>query len=202
MPVETIVLVFMFAVSMVGSPGPANMALMAVGAGFGYRQSAPFLLGTIAGFVLVGIGVAAGLGTLFVLFPTLRYAFLVISAAYILYLAYKIAFQDPKISKADKKPGFLSGCVIHPLNPKAWVMLIAAYSQFIDPNISYVTQLATILAVFTSVGLVLNSAWCYSGALLNKFVKSTRVLKLINQGLAALMILVVSLAMLQTDLTI
>ncbi|MBL4906418.1 MAG: LysE family translocator [Sneathiella sp.] len=199
MPTETIVLIFMFAVSMVGSPGPANMALMATGASFGYRQSTPFILGTIFGFFLVGIGVAAGLGTLFVLFPTLRYAFLVLSAAYILYLAYKIAFQDPKIAKADKKPGFLAGCLIHPLNPKAWVMLIAAFSQFIDPDISYLNQLTIILTIFIGVGLVLNSAWCYSGALLNKFVTSTRTLRLINQSLAVLMIVVVALAMLQSD---
>ncbi|MBL4739872.1 MAG: LysE family translocator [Sneathiella sp.] len=199
MPIETILLVFMFAVSMVGSPGPANMALMAAGAGFGYRKSAPFLLGTISGFFLVGIWVAAGLGTLFVLFPPLRLAFLVLSAAYILYLAYRIAFQDPKISTADKRPGYFAGCIIHPLNPKAWVMLIAAFSQFIDPELDYFIQLTTILTIFTAVGLVLNSAWVYAGSLVNRLVKSTNTLRRINQGLAVLMIVVVAATLLQSD---
>jgi len=189
----------MFAVSMVGSPGPANMALMAAGAGYGYRQSAPFVLGTLTGFFLVGIGVAAGLGTLFVHFPSLRLTFLVISAAYILYLAYRIAFQNPTLGKAASKPSFLEGCIIHPLNPKAWVMLIAAFSQFINPQLSFIPQLAAILAIFAVVGLILNSAWCYSGSLLYKFVKSTRILRVINQSLAVLMIVVVGMAMLQSD---
>ena len=131
---ETIFLIVLFALSMTGSPGPANMILMASGAQYGYRKSVLLLLGTLTGFLAVGIGVAAGLGALFNLFPALRYTFLGLSAAYMLYLAYKIAFSDPSLSNRKARAGYKAGLLVHPLNPKAWAMLIAAYSQFTQPN--------------------------------------------------------------------
>ncbi len=202
MPIDTSFLVLMFAISMVGSPGPANMALMASGSRFGYRRSVPFLLGTLSGFLLVGIGVAAGVGTLFATFPALRHIFLVLSAAYILYLAYRIAFQTAGPGKEDIQPGYLAGCIVHPLNPKAWVMLIAAFSQFVDPANPYFVQLLTILAIFGATGLVLNSCWVFGGSLLNRFVSSTALLKRINQLLAVLMIIVVAIAMIRSGILV
>ncbi|MFT6556810.1 LysE family translocator [Sneathiella sp.] len=200
MPIETIALVFFFAVSMVGSPGPANMALMASGARFGYRKSVPFLFGTLSGFVLVGIGVAVGVGTLFANFPALKTTFLVLSAGYILYLAYKIAFQKPKSGEALEQPGYFSGCLIHPLNPKAWVMMIAALSQFVDPGKAQIIQLVTIQIVFSLTGVVLNSVWVFAGALVHKHVKSEKLMSRINQFLAVLMIIVVALAIFRSGI--
>ncbi|MEP3247279.1 MAG: LysE family translocator [Sneathiella sp.] len=200
MPIETSILVLLFAISMVGSPGPANMALMASGARFGYRKSAPFLFGTLSGFLLVGIGVAAGVGTLFATFPALRHTFLVLSAAYILYLAYRIAFQQAKTGTMDARPGYLAGCIVHPLNPKAWVMLIATFTQFVDPEADFLTQLVTILAIFSATGLVLNSGWVFGGALLNRFVKSPQLLQRINQCLAILMIVIVAYTLVRSGL--
>lgn len=200
MPVETIFLVALFAISMVGSPGPANMALMASGARYGYSRSVPFLFGTLSGFQLVGIGVAAGVGTLFANFPTLRYSFLVLSAAYILYLAYKIAFQSARPGETKIEPRYLAGCVVHPLNPKAWVMLIAAFSQFMDPTGGQITQTLIILTVFAVTGFALNSLWVFAGSLLTRFVSSPALLQNINRTLAILMIVVVAIAMLRSGI--
>ncbi|MCG8490665.1 MAG: LysE family translocator [Sneathiellales bacterium] len=200
MPVETIFLVALFAISMVGSPGPANMALMASGARYGYSRSVPFLFGTLSGFLLVGIGVAAGVGTLFANFPALRYTFLVFSAAYILFLAYKIAFQSTKPGEKKIEPRYLAGCIVHPLNPKAWVMLVAAFSQFMDPTGAQIVQTMIILTVFTVTGLTLNSLWVFAGSLLTRFVSSPIVLQTINRTLAILMIIVVAVAMLRSGI--
>ncbi|MEO1704619.1 MAG: LysE family translocator, partial [Pseudomonadota bacterium] len=38
-----------FAASQVGTPGPANMALLATGARFGFARALPFVAGVIAG---------------------------------------------------------------------------------------------------------------------------------------------------------
>lgn len=38
-----------FAVSVVGTPGPANMVLMAAGAKYGFRSALPFVLGVCLG---------------------------------------------------------------------------------------------------------------------------------------------------------
>jgi len=185
---------------MIGSPGPANMALMAAGATYGYRRSIPFLLGTNSGFFLVGVGVAAGLGTLFELFPAMRITFLILSAAYIIYLAYKIAFQAPNSGQGNAKAGYWSGVLIHPLNPKAWAMLITAYAQFSTPTLDPLVQFLIIQSIFQILGLILNSMWCYGGDLLNRLVSSRTTLMWINRGLATLMILIVGISVWQSNL--
>lgn len=197
---ETFLLILLFAISMIGSPGPANMALMAAGAKFGYRNSIPFLLGTSSGFLLVGIGVAAGLGTLFEIFPALRITFLILSAAYILYLAYKIAFSPVGGTAGKAKAGYWAGFLIHPLNPKAWAMLITAYSQFSNPNVSPLIDFLSIQIIFQIVGLTLNSLWCIGGETLVRLVKSPATMQRINQGMAVLMIAVIAFSVWQSGM--
>ena len=57
-----------FAASQVGTPGPANMTLMAAGARFGLRRSLPFVGGVALGKQLIiwpigfGLMLLAGLG--------------------------------------------------------------------------------------------------------------------------------------------
>ena len=50
-----------FAVSQVGTPGPANMALLATGARFGLRAALPFVAGVVFGKQLVIWPVGFGL---------------------------------------------------------------------------------------------------------------------------------------------
>ena len=195
MDMGKISLIAMFAVSMVGSPGPVNMVLMASGANFGYRRSLPFLTGSISGFLLVCLATALGLGTLFTRFPVLQVIFLCLSVLYILYLAWRVATSNPQFADVSDRPGYLAGLILHPLNPKAWVTIIAAYSQFISPDISYTGQIATIMVIFLIVSFPLNSIWCYGGKLLRRLVTSTRALRVINVSLALLMVVAVGLAL-------
>ena len=30
-------------------------------------------------------------------------------------------------------PGFLSGLIVHPLNPKAWALITTGFTNFVDP---------------------------------------------------------------------
>ncbi|MEX1034449.1 MAG: LysE family translocator [Sneathiella sp.] len=192
-------LIALFAISMVGSPGPVNMLLMASGANFGYRRSFPFLIGSISGFLLVCIATALGLGTLFTTSPVLQLVFLGASLFYILYLAWRVATSNPTLVESNDQPGFLAGVILHPLNPKAWVTVVAAYSQFISPDDSYVTQAVVIILIFMIVSLPFNSLWCYGGDVLRRLVTSTRIMRAINISLAALMLIAVGFALLQAD---
>lgn len=200
MTIETSFLILLFAISMIGSPGPANMTLMAAGAKYGYRNSIPLLLGTSSGFLLVGIGVAAGLGTLFEIFPALRMTFLILSAAYILYLAYKIAFSPIGNRANQAKAGYWAGMLVHPLNPKAWAMLITAYSQFSNSNVSPLIDFISIQLIFQIVGLTLNSLWCVGGEALARLVRSPTTMQRINQGMAILMIMIITFSVWQSGM--
>ncbi|MZR32194.1 LysE family translocator [Sneathiella litorea] len=192
-------LVALFAISMVGSPGPVNMLLMASGANFGFRRSFPFLIGSISGFLLVCIATALGLGTLFTTSPVLQLVFLGASLLYILYLAYRVAMATPTLAESTDRPGYLAGLIVHPLNPKAWVTIVAAYSQFISPGENYTMQVVIIIMIFLVVSLPFNSLWCYGGNILRRLVTSHHIMRTINVMLALLMLIAVGLALVQAD---
>src|ERR1700754_3304451 len=73
------------------TPGPNNIMLASSGLNFGFRRSVPHMLGVNIGFSLMILLVGAGLGAVFhnspLLYTLLKYG----GAAYLLYLAWKIA---------------------------------------------------------------------------------------------------------------
>ena len=54
-------LFFLFAVFMVGTPGPANMLLMTSGANFGFWRSLPFVVGVTFGKLFINLLLGLGL---------------------------------------------------------------------------------------------------------------------------------------------
>ena len=67
-----------FFASQVGTPGPANMALMATGARFGLRPALPFVAGVAVGkqFIIwpIGFGLMGVLSAYPLVFTTLKFA--------------------------------------------------------------------------------------------------------------------------------
>ena len=73
----TIIISFsLFALSQVGTPGPANMVLMSTGARYGLRKALPFVFGVILGkqFIIwpLGFGLIGFVAQVPVLFATLK----------------------------------------------------------------------------------------------------------------------------------
>src|SRR3546814_12140478 len=67
------------------------LPILASGANFGLRRTVPHALGVCIGFTLMIILVGVGLMELFDLFPILNLILKVVSVAYLLWLAWKIA---------------------------------------------------------------------------------------------------------------
>lgn len=110
----------LFAASQVGTPGPANMALLATGARFGLLRSLPFVAGVVAGKQLIIWPIGFGLMELAQSAPLVFTALKYISAAYICWLAWRVANMRLAPGAAEARaPGFAAGLVVHPLNPKA-----------------------------------------------------------------------------------
>lgn len=183
----------LFVMAMVGSPGPANIALMAAGAAAGVRGALPFFAGVLMGFVLLALVLAFGLFKMLTHYPMLAHAMTIIGTAYLGWLAYKLWTAQPtKGSKTTKAPGFLAGLPIHPLNPKAWAMLTAAFSQFVDPGPHATTQSIIVIASFVIFGAPLNLVWCAGGAAISGVLADRRRAKRLNRTLAALLIVSVT----------
>ena len=124
-----------FAASQIGTPGPANMALMATGARFGFRAAVPFVAGVALGKQLVIWPVGFGLMQLADRAPGVFVALKFASAAYIIWLAWKVAnLRLGQGARTEAAPGFLAGLIVHPLNPKAWAMIVGSFTAFIAPG--------------------------------------------------------------------
>ena len=111
----------MFALVSSITPGPNNVMLAASGLNFGFRRSMPHLLGVNLGFTLMIFLVGVGLGSVFQQVPQLYTVLKYVGAAYLLYLAWKIAnsggMEDGAVS--GKPMTFLQAAAFQWVNPKA-----------------------------------------------------------------------------------
>ncbi len=77
------------------TPGPNNLMLLASGVNFGFQRTIPHMMGVGLGFALmvglVGVGLDAVFWRFPALLPTMRYA----GAAYMLWLAARLALAGP-----------------------------------------------------------------------------------------------------------
>jgi threonine/homoserine/homoserine lactone efflux protein len=162
----------LFALSQVGTPGPANMVLLSTGAKFGLKKAVPFVLGVIFGKQLIiwpiGFGLIGVISNMPIVFTFLK----VISAAYILWLSYKIANLRLDIKDlSGTPPGFFAGLIVHPLNPKAWGMIITGYTSFVSNQLSMLSAILTISIILFFTQIVLHPLWCWGGQRLTLLVK-------------------------------
>ena len=163
-----------FAASMVGTPGPANMVVMASGARFGAKASLPFLSGVIFGKQLIiwplGLGLLSILDPNGSVFLVLKWA----SVAYILWLAWKIAGTRIKAAQAGAQPPrFVEGLIVHPLNPKAWAMIIGGFTNFVDQSASAVMGTLAVAIGFLVTQWVLQPMWMLLGSQIASLVAGT-----------------------------
>ncbi len=153
-----------FAFSQVGTPGPANMAMMATGARYGFRAALPFVGGVLFGKQLIIWPIGFGLMELSVQMPILFLFLKYVSAAYIIWLAWRVA--NMRLYTDDRNilvPGFMAGLWVHPFNPKAWAMIVTGFTNFVGPETSTLLATATIAACLFSIQLICHPAWTYFG---------------------------------------
>ena len=182
----------LFAAAQVGTPGPANMALMATGARFGLRASLRFVAGVALGKQLIiwpiGFGLMGLAQSVPWVFDALKWA----SAAYITYLAWRVANLRLKPGAATgDAPGFGAGLIVHPLNPKAWAMITAGFTSFVATGTPTLTATAVIAACFLTVQVVLHPIWALAGDRIAHTLAGNPAERYLMWTLAALTVLTV-----------
>ncbi|MEM6619845.1 MAG: LysE family translocator [Pseudomonadota bacterium] len=190
-----------FAASQVGTPGPANMALMATGARYGFRAALPFVAGVAVGKQFVIWPMGFGILTVLTEYPLVHGALKYVSAAYIVYLARRLA--SLRLAKRDAgaaAPGFWAGLVVHPLNPKAWAMIAAGFTNFVGPDTPALTATAQIAAVLFLCQVALHPLWTWGGDRLAAAVAGTSVERGLMLALAALTVASVGFVLIQGDI--
>lgn len=182
------ILTFGFASSV--TPGPNNIMLTASGVNFGFRRTIPHMLGIGIGFMVLLLAVGFGLGGLFRLVPGLDLALKVLSTAYMLWLAWKVAGAGP-VAEGGEARGrpmtFLEAAAFQWINPKAWVMAVGAMALFVRPSHA-VTDVLAVTLVFGVVNVPCVSLWAGFGHALRGFLRHPARARVFNIGMALLLV--------------
>lgn len=175
------------ALIVMGSPGPATIGATASATAFGLRRALPYLIGSIMGTTAVLIAVAVGLASVLLAEPHVGPVLLALSAAYLLYLAYRTATAPPlAVHRAHARaPAWSSGFVLAVANPKAYAALGTVFTgttlglptEQLDALVK--TLILTVLVVLVHLG------WAVAGATFAAALHRPRTARVVNLVLAA-----------------
>ena len=188
MTVALLTALLSFALVMTVTPGPNNLMLMAAGANFGFRRTMPHMMGISAGVTIMALMVGVGVIALFEAFPLLVTALKIISTAYMLWLAFKLATATSMgdTGTSGRPMTFLQAALFQWVNPKAWAMCLAAVTIY-APDHS-VASVAIIAGAFALVSLPCLSVWIWLGTIVRRWLSNLARLRAFNIVMAALLV--------------
>jgi threonine/homoserine/homoserine lactone efflux protein len=170
------------------TPGPNNLMLMASGVNFGVRRSLPHLSGVVIGFGLMVALIGLGLDAIFRLAPWLMPVMRWAGAAYLLWLAWRVANSGAvKTGDSAGQPlGFLGAAAFQWINPKGWVMALSALTTY-AVSADYRASVIVVAVTFLALGAPCAGAWVVFGAGMRRFLAEPRHARLFNAVMAALL---------------
>jgi len=173
------------------TPGPNNTMLLASGANYGFRRTVPHIAGISLGCMAMLLVVGLGLGQAFAAVPLLYDVLRCVGAAYLLWLAWKIATAG---TVRDHGAGsgrpltFWQAAAFQWVNPKAWVMVVGAASTY-APRDDFgrgVVVLAVLLGLVNAPSICV---WAGFGTALRPWLSHPRRVRVFNAGMALLLVL-------------
>ena len=173
------------ALVLLGSPGPAIAALVAVGRNQGFARGLGFYGGLQIGLAVAAGISAAGLFSLLQAFPIVTLAMTIVATLYLVYLSYKIATAPVGVEmQATEKTDFtstpLGGFLLGITNPKAYVAfvsLMASYS-IVRTNTFADSTLKWLLCVI--VMIVVDIIWLWLGVVIQKANMKPKAERILN----------------------
>ena len=177
------------------TPGPGVLSLAGVGAAFGWRQGIQYLAGLFIGTNIVCLAIISGLAAIVLADPIVRTILLAVSAAYLAYLAFRIAFAGAKIAFISMStPGLMAGLTLQFINPKAYAVNTTLFSGFAFYPESLFIETGLKLLIVNVIWLLLHCLWLYAGVKINRLELVPRTQRAIKFGMAACLLAVVILS--------
>ncbi len=171
------------------TPGPNNVMVTASGVNFGYRRTLPHILGIAIGCAFQTYLMCLGLGALFRAYPVIQDVLQWTGAAYLLYLAWRLATSGGIGESDSARPmNFREGALFQFVNPKAWVMALTTTTLFLPAGASPWLAGLGIFAVFVVVNIPCVSAWAVFGAGMRRWLNAPRVRLAFNLSMAVLLV--------------
>lgn len=156
----------MVSFAMVGAitPGPVNVMASSLGARSGWGGAWPYVLGASLGYGAMVGAMGSGLQLVLAQHPEVARYVQWLGAAYLLYLAIRIATATPHeavrcgtgtAARITAWQGLWSGFLTQILNPKGWLVAMSGVGMFV----AGAAEEALYLRVFCSISLVV----CFVG---------------------------------------
>jgi threonine/homoserine/homoserine lactone efflux protein len=178
-----------FAIVASVTPGPNVLMVAAAAARHGIGPVWPHMLGITAGFALMLLVVGAGLAAPLTAAPGLHKAMKWVGFAWLLWLAWQIARAGSPTDAPARPPlGFLGAAAFQWINPKAWLIAVAAIAAFADPGASLLEAAARIALVFAAVSIPCLLVWAGLGAALRGWLAVGRRARAFNLAMALLLV--------------
>ena len=171
-----------FVTAMVASPGPANVILFALGCTQDSRKSIPFILSVAFSKQLIIWPIGFSLFLINDLINQYSSVMIIVSVLFMSWIGYKIIYMEMSVKDQQNVwvPRFYYGLLVHPLNPKAWLMVTLAFTAFQSNGVP-LESIPKIAIIFLLTQLIFHSAWFWFGSLIRKAdlsEKNSRIVKI------------------------
>jgi threonine/homoserine/homoserine lactone efflux protein len=181
----------MLATAMSFTPGPNTTLSTALAANGGLRRAMRFVVAVPVGWSLLLVLCAAGVGTLVVAVPSLRWSIKALGIGYLLWLAWKLS-RSGSLGQAhsDKlNVGFRQGVLLQFVNIKAWLLALTLVAGWVVGQPDAVRRFAVVAPVMLFYAFTSNFTYAMVGSLLRRWLAQGRRLLWFNRAMAAVLVL-------------
>lgn len=194
MSLEQILAFYVFAIVAAVTPGPSNVMIAAAGSILGPLRGMPAVLGTSVSMGVLLFAAALGLGGIVAGNPGLMTAMKWAGAAFLLYLAYRIATSGKPGEAGGARPvGFVGAALFQWINPKAWLVAVSSVATYLAAPEGHAVATATVFGLtFFAAALPANLVWLVLGAAMQKLLRDDRSARIFNVTMGALLALSVA----------
>ena len=190
---QLIPLIF-FSVAAAFTPGPNNIIGSYSGFNFGIKKSIPLILGVTFGYTILITLAAGGLNIIFSSYPVLKTIIKIVGSIFLIYLAYKISFQNQIQKKTIKNPvKFFDTFIFQFINPKGVFAAITSISLFVELGDSYLFHSVIVIAVSFLCAVTSITSWCLLGKFLRRFAENKKFIQKFNYTMSFSLIVCVIL---------
>lgn len=181
----------LFASAMCLTPGPNVVMITASAVNFGFRRAIPHMLGITLGFGVMVMAVGLGLAGLLQAEPRLHVILKYAGAAYLLYLAWRIARSEAGGAQSSRaKPiTFVEAMLFQWVNPKGWVIAVGALAAYTTAGGEGLLKTSVVAGVLAAACLVSVVVWAGFGAAIRRFLANPRIRVAFNWTMAGLLVI-------------
>jgi threonine/homoserine/homoserine lactone efflux protein len=180
-----------FAIATSFTPGPNNLMLASAGARFGFARTLPQQAGVVIGFAIMTLAIGFGIAAMLTALPAVFLTMKVVSIAYMLWLAWKIAAAETINAKpsGEKPMGFLRAAAFQWVNPKGWMMALGAVTTYTTLSTDLWRQILVIAVILALVGVASTSTWVLFGQIIRRYLTTPARRIAFNWTMAGLLVL-------------